>query len=103
MTPRQLECLRFIDARIRETGVCPSYEEMQAAIGLKSKSGIHRLVAALEERGYIRRLSARARAIEVIRLPDAARDDRDALIATLSAECAALRAENERLRRGAAA
>ena len=60
----------FIHERIRETGVPPSFDEMKDALDLKSKSGIHRLITALEERGFIRRLPNRARAIEVIKLPE---------------------------------
>lgn len=69
LTRRQLELLLFINTEINRDGVSPSYEEMRAAVGLKSKSGINRLVVSLEERGFIRRLSHRARAIEVLRLP----------------------------------
>src|SRR5690606_25680155 len=67
---RQHELLAFINQRIRETGIPPSFDEMKDATGQVSKSGIHRLVTALEERGFIRRLANRARALEVIRLPD---------------------------------
>ncbi|TGE02528.1 transcriptional repressor LexA [Methylobacterium nonmethylotrophicum] len=72
LTRKQLDLLRFIQQRMRETGVPPSFDEMKDALDLKSKSGIHRLITALEERGFLRRLPNRARAIEVIRLPDAA-------------------------------
>ncbi|KMO43385.1 LexA family transcriptional regulator [Methylobacterium tarhaniae] len=71
LTRKQLDLLRFIQQRMRETGVPPSFDEMKDALDLKSKSGIHRLITALEERGFLRRLPNRARAIEVIRLPDA--------------------------------
>ena len=71
LTTKQKELLVFIDARLRETGVPPSFEEMKDALALQSKSGVHRLIMALEERGFIRRLPHRARAIEVIKLPDA--------------------------------
>jgi len=71
LTTKQKELLVFIHARLQETGVPPSFEEMKAALDLQSKSGVHRLIMALEERGFIRRLPHRARAIEVIRLPDA--------------------------------
>ena len=71
LTTKQKELLVFIDARLRETGVPPSFEEMKEALALQSKSGVHRLIMALEERGFIRRLPHRARAIEVIKLPDA--------------------------------
>jgi len=70
LTRKQHELLRFILDRVRATGVAPSFEEMKDALDLKSKSGIHRLILGLEERGFIRRLAHRARAIEVIRLPD---------------------------------
>jgi len=71
LTRKQLELLRFINERLKEAGVPPSFDEMKDALDLRSKSGIHRLITALEERGFIRRLPNRARAIEVIRLPDA--------------------------------
>ena len=74
LTSKQKELLAFIDARLQETGVPPSFEEMKEALALQSKSGVHRLIMALEERGFIRRLPHRARAIEVIRLPDAMTD-----------------------------
>src|SRR5438067_11955152 len=70
LTKKQYELLIFIHQRIRETGVPPSFDEMKDALDLRSKSGIHRLITALEERGYIRRLEKRARALEVIRLPE---------------------------------
>jgi repressor LexA len=72
LTRKQHELLRFIHERLRETGVPPSFDEMKDALDLKSKSGIHRLITALEERGFIRRLPNRARAIEVIRMPETA-------------------------------
>jgi repressor LexA len=71
LTRKQLELLRFIHERLKEAGVPPSFDEMKDALDLRSKSGIHRLITALEERGFIRRLPNRARAIEVVRLPDA--------------------------------
>ncbi len=71
LTRKQNELLRFIHERLRESGVPPSFDEMKEALELKSKSGIHRLITALEERGFIRRLPNRARAIEVLRLPEA--------------------------------
>jgi repressor LexA len=71
LTRKQLELLRFIHERLKEAGVPPSFDEMKDALDLRSKSGIHRLITALEERGFIRRLPNRARAIEVIKLPDA--------------------------------
>lgn len=70
LTKKQIELLRFIHERLSENGVPPSFDEMKDALDLKSKSGIHRLILALEERGFIRRLPNRARALEVIRLPD---------------------------------
>jgi repressor LexA len=70
LTRKQLELLEFIDARMKRDGVPPSFDEMKEALQLRSKSGIHRLITALEERGFIRRLPHRARAIEVIRLPE---------------------------------
>ncbi|NBC31384.1 MAG: transcriptional repressor LexA [Alphaproteobacteria bacterium] len=69
LTRKQQELLVFIHQKLSETGVSPSFDEMKAALGLKSKSGIHRLISALEERGFIRRLPHRARALEVLRLP----------------------------------
>lgn len=72
LTKRQHELLMLIDRRLREDGVSPSFEEMKDAVGLKSKSGIHRLITALEERGFIRRLPNRARALEVLKLPETA-------------------------------
>src|SRR6266566_3455527 len=71
LTRKQAELLRFIHERLKEAGVPPSFDEMKDALDLRSKSGIHRLITALEERGFIRRLPNRARAIEVVRLPDA--------------------------------
>src|SRR4029079_17073118 len=70
LTRKQFELLRFIHERLTESGVPPSFDEMKDALDLRSKSGIHRLITALEERGFIRRLANRARAIEVIKLPD---------------------------------
>ena len=72
LTPKQHELLMFIHERIKETGVSPSFDEMKEALGLGSKSGIHRLVTALEERGFVQRLPHRARALEVVRLPNEA-------------------------------
>ena len=71
LTPKQQELLSFIQTRLEEGGVSPSFEEMKEALDLRSKSGIHRLINALEERGFIRRLPNRARALEVLKLPDA--------------------------------
>ncbi len=70
LTRKQYELLRFINERLKESGVPPSFDEMKDALDLRSKSGIHRLITALEERGFIRRLANRARAIEVIKLPE---------------------------------
>lgn len=70
LTRKQHELLMFIDRHLRDTGFSPSFEEMKAALNLKSKSGIHRLITALEERGFLRRRAHRARALEVIRLPE---------------------------------
>ena len=69
LTKRQLDLLEFIDQRVSEDGFSPSFEEMKDAMKLKSKSGIHRLIKALEERGFLRRLENRARALEVVKLP----------------------------------
>ncbi|BCJ90783.1 LexA repressor [Terrihabitans soli] len=70
LTRKQHELLRYIHERLRESGVPPSFDEMKDALNLRSKSGIHRLITALEERGFIRRLPNRARALEVVRLPE---------------------------------
>jgi repressor LexA len=72
LTRKQHELLMFIHERLKEAGVPPSFEEMKEALDLRSKSGIHRLISALEERGFIRRLPHRARALEVVRLPESA-------------------------------
>ncbi|MGH6881237.1 MULTISPECIES: transcriptional repressor LexA [Hypericibacter] len=71
LTRKQNELLHFINKRLTDAGVSPSFDEMKEALGLKSKSGIHRLITGLEERGFIRRLPHRARALEVLKLPDA--------------------------------
>jgi repressor LexA len=71
LTRKQSELLTYIHERLAESGVSPSFEEMKDALTLKSKSGVHRLISALEERGFIRRLPNRARALEVLRMPDA--------------------------------
>lgn len=70
LTRKQHELLTFLADRLRETGVCPSFDEMKEALGLRSKSGIHRLISGLEERGFIRRLPHRARALEILREPE---------------------------------
>ncbi|MEM7745089.1 MAG: transcriptional repressor LexA [Pseudomonadota bacterium] len=70
LTKKQYDLLMFIHKRVQKDGVSPSFDEMKAALALRSKSGIHRLITALEERGFIRRLPHRARAIEILRLPE---------------------------------
>lgn len=72
LTPKQHELLLYVQRRLAETGVSPSFDEMREALDLRSKSGIHRLITGLEERGFIRRLPHRARALEILRLPEAA-------------------------------
>ena len=72
LTKKQKNLLLFINKKIRSTGVSPSYEEMKNALNLKSKSGIHRLITALQERGFIKRLAHKARALEVLKLPETA-------------------------------
>ena len=72
LTKKQKNLLLFINKKIRSTGVSPSYEEMKNSLNLKSKSGIHRLISALEERGFIKRLAHKARALEVLKLPETA-------------------------------
>jgi repressor LexA len=71
LTRKQLDLLEFINARMARDGVPPSFDEMKEALDLRSKSGIHRLITALEERGFIRRLAHRARAIEIVKMPEA--------------------------------
>ena len=70
LTKKQYQLLMFIDSRLKVVGISPSFEEMKVALNLKSKSGIHRLITGLEERGFIRRLPYRARALEVLKLPE---------------------------------
>jgi repressor LexA len=70
LTAKQRELLLFIDDRLNDSGISPSFDEMREALELKSKSGVHRLISALEERGFIRRLPNRARALEVLKLPE---------------------------------
>src|ERR1051325_1363909 len=70
LTAKQRELLLFIDSRLKESGISPSFDEMREALDLKSKSGVHRLISALEERGFIRRFPTRARALEVVKLPE---------------------------------
>lgn len=76
LTKKQLELLNFIDKRMARDGVPPSFDEMKEALDLRSKSGIHRLITALEERGFIRRLAHRARAIEIIKMPEVSASER---------------------------
>lgn len=82
LTKKQHDLLLFLEKRLRETGVSPSYDEMKEALDLKSKSGIHRLITGLEERGFIRRLPHRARAVEILRMPE----DREQLDAPLRSD-----------------
>lgn len=74
LTPKQHELLAFINTRLSETGISPSFDEMREALDLKSKSGVHRLISALEEREFIRRLPNRARALEIVKLPEGIAD-----------------------------
>jgi repressor LexA len=90
LTRKQHELLLYIDARLAETGISPSFEEMKEALDLKSKSGVHRLISALVERGFIRRLPNRARALEVLKMPDAKK-----AVAGAGAGAAPLRAAND--------
>lgn len=76
LTRKQYDLLMFIHKRVQRDGVSPSFDEMKEALDLRSKSGIHRLITALEERGFIRRLAHRARAIEIVRLPENMEDSR---------------------------
>ena len=78
LTRKQHELIRFIQTKLEDTGVSPSFEEMKEALDLKSKSGVHRLISALEERGFIRRLPNRARALEVLRQPENVGTDKTA-------------------------
>ncbi|WP_101068107.1 transcriptional repressor LexA [Roseovarius salinarum] len=75
LTRKQLDLLDFINSRIQRDGVPPSFDEMKEALNLRSKSGIHRLISALEERGFIRRLAHRARALEIVKLPESMSGD----------------------------
>ena len=90
LTRKQHELLLFINDRLGETGVSPSFEEMKEALDLKSKSGVHRLIGALEERQFLRRLPNRARALEVVRLPEDAAPSRTASITDMAAARARL-------------
>jgi repressor LexA len=83
LTRKQHELLCFINDRLGEAGVSPSFEEMKDALELKSKSGVHRLISALEERGFIRRLPNRARALEILKLPEAIKDAGKATVASV--------------------
>ena len=78
LTRKQHDLLVFVNDRVRETGVPPSFDEMKDALDLRSKSGIHRLITALEERGFIRRLANRARALEILKLPESIQGNRPA-------------------------
>ena len=102
LTAKQHELLLFIQKRLEDTGISPSFEEMKEALDLKSKSGVHRLISALEERGFIRRLANRARALEVLKQPDnveakapVAANSNDALNAAMSAPATAPAAAND--------
>lgn len=92
LTRKQHELLTFIQIRLEESGISPSFEEMKEALDLKSKSGVHRLISALEERGFIRRLPNRARALEVIRDSDASSNKAAPRAAAPASAIAALRA-----------
>lgn len=80
LTRKQHDLLTFINARLNESGVSPSFEEMKEALSLKSKSGVHRLINALEERNFIRRLPNRARALEILRMPETVQRDAGTVI-----------------------
>ena len=97
LTRKQYELLRFINERLKEAGVPPSFDEMKDALDLRSKSGIHRLITALEERGFIRRLANRARAIEVIKAVYLSEKRRQPIALPMSA---ADRAEADRITSG---
>ena len=90
LTRKQHELLTFIQTRLEESGISPSFEEMKEALDLKSKSGVHRLISALEERGFIRRLPNRARALEVIRDSDASSNKAPTRAAATNASASAL-------------
>ena len=98
LTQKQKDLLMFINTRLQDAGVPPSFDEMKDALQLKSKSGIHRLITALEERGFIRRLPHRARALEVIKLPESEHDETAAAKGNLTVvEGSGGRAPSERL------
>lgn len=84
LTRKQHELICFIADRLGETGVSPSFEEMKDALDLKSKSGVHRLISALEERGFLRRLPNRARALEVVKMPERGEAKKPSLVSTVS-------------------
>lgn len=86
LTQKQQNLLQYIRKNLEKDGVCPSFEEMKDALGLRSKSGIHRMVTALEERGFIRRLANRARAVEILKNPDGSRANQDDILSVLSRE-----------------
>ena len=88
LTRKQYQLLTFIHERIQEAGIPPSFDEMKLALDLKSKSGIHRLIMALEERGFIRRLPHRARAIEILKLPERMEKDKPSTTAAAAAPAA---------------
>ena len=96
LTRKQHELIRFIQVRLEESGVSPSFEEMKEALDLKSKSGVHRLISALEERGFIRRLPNRARALEVIRQPEDVTTQVTARAANLNSAAAVIRPSEAR-------
>ncbi len=87
LTRKQLELLLFINERLKEEGVPPSFEEMKDALNLQSKSGVHRLIVALEERGFLKRMPNRARALEVIKLPESHSPSLAARQIRLHAQC----------------
>ncbi len=89
LTAKQRELLLFIDGRLKNGGVSPSFDEMREALELKSKSGVHRLISALEERGFIHRLPNRARALEVLKIPEAAGDRSPATVTPIRPAVAA--------------
>ena len=95
LTRKQHELITFIQNRLEETGVSPSFEEMKDALDLKSKSGVHRLISALEERGFIRRLPNRARALEVVRMPEGGAGRTAAPVIQAAAAAATLQAPRQ--------
>lgn len=95
LTVKQRELLLFIDERLKESGVSPSFDEMREALDLKSKSGVHRLISALEERAFIRRLPNRARALEVLRMPELAPAASANVVGSIAAARPILQAAND--------